>query len=341
MPAINLAALDPDAPRPCLRCGTALLAGDLQIGVSTRSVDSEQVGPQLAPRIWSCPRCGYVELVNETHQAAAHEQAAHDIEQTIPSSDLAVVSEADGVMGGMAADPASTLPAEPALPEELAAAEPDPDSQLADAPVELEGQPIASADPAEPELVDDLVDAPVELEPAPSAALIEPDSRLANAPVELEDQPIASADPAEPELVDDLADAPVALDDQLAASAVSAGSDSLEELAALEAGAAATADEHEQAELADIIMPEMPSQASSADGELPSGAPELPAMPDGSAPGAASGSTLAAHSPKSPNGTVLKPRSGRGSRRQAPGGEPGAKPSSKRRSSGSKRKQTT
>src|SRR5215212_8794764 len=58
LPAISLAALDPAAPRPCLRCGTTLLPGELQLGVS------------IAPRVWNCPRCGYVELVNETYQAA-------------------------------------------------------------------------------------------------------------------------------------------------------------------------------------------------------------------------------------------------------------------------------
>src|SRR6266545_3709293 len=47
LPAISLAALGPDAPRPCLRCGTALLPGELQLSVS------------MTPRIWSCPRCGY------------------------------------------------------------------------------------------------------------------------------------------------------------------------------------------------------------------------------------------------------------------------------------------
>ena len=45
LPAISLAALGPDAPRPCLRCGTALLPGDLQIGVSMRSADFEHAGP--------------------------------------------------------------------------------------------------------------------------------------------------------------------------------------------------------------------------------------------------------------------------------------------------------
>ena len=34
LPANSLAVLGPDAPRPCLRCGTALLPGDLQLGVS-------------------------------------------------------------------------------------------------------------------------------------------------------------------------------------------------------------------------------------------------------------------------------------------------------------------
>ena len=84
LPANSLAVLGPDVPRPCLRCGTALLPGDLQIGVSMRSADSEHAGPPTAPRVWSCPRCGYVELVDETHLAAYHEDALMDV---VPEAD--------------------------------------------------------------------------------------------------------------------------------------------------------------------------------------------------------------------------------------------------------------
>src|SRR5215213_5833780 len=45
LPLNSLATLGPDALRPCLRCGTALLPGDLQVGVSMRSVDSEHSSP--------------------------------------------------------------------------------------------------------------------------------------------------------------------------------------------------------------------------------------------------------------------------------------------------------
>jgi glycosyltransferase involved in cell wall biosynthesis len=244
LPAISLAVLGPDAPRPCLRCGTALLPGELQLGVS------------MTPRIWSCPRCGYVELVNEMHQAAHHEHAAIDVEQPAQSLSLPVVPEASSVADADVADAASAAPAD-----------------------------------------------------------VEPSEELA------------------------------ALDDAPMASAASADVEPSEELAALEAGAVASADgsEPEQAALPDAAMPDTPIQDFSAnnDSDPIAAAPDAPATPDGSAPTVAAGTALAPHPPQSSNGTAPKPRSNRGSRRQQPAAEPAVKPPAKRRSSGSKRKQTT
>jgi hypothetical protein len=268
LPAISLAALGPDAPRPCLRCGTALLPGELQLGVS------------MAPRIWSCPRCGYVELVNETHQAAHQEHTEHaaiDVDQPAQSSSLPVVPEAGSVADADVADVASAAPTDVEPSEELAA---------------LDDAPVASAAPAD----------------------VEPSEELAA----LDDAPMVSAAPTDVE--------------------------PSEELAALEAGAVASADgsELEQAALPDAAMPDTPIQDFSAnnDSDPIAAAPDAPGTPDGSAPAVAAGTALAPHPPQSSNGTAPKPRSNRGSRRQQPAAEPAVKPPAKRRSSGSKRKQT-
>ena len=229
LPALSLVALDPDAPRPCLRCGTTLLPGELQLGVS------------MAPRVWSCLRCGYVELVNETHQAAHSEPAAIELEQLVESSTLAIELEADSV---------------------------------ADADV-VNAAEIASID-----------------------ALVALDDEL----VEIEDQPVANPAPINVASTDE----PAALDDAPLASVDPADVESSEELVALEAGAVARTEVSEQARAE---------------------------LPNSSAP--------AAQSPKSSNGTAATLKSGRGPRRQQSPAEPTVKPAAKRRSSGSKRKQTT
>lgn len=57
------AEIAPGQPRPCLRCGTALQAGELQRGMLVLSGEPGANGHGLAPRTWACPRCGHVELV--------------------------------------------------------------------------------------------------------------------------------------------------------------------------------------------------------------------------------------------------------------------------------------
>ena len=305
LPAISQAALGPDAPRPCLRCGTALLPGDLQIGVSIRSPDSEHAGPSMAPRLWSCPRCGYVELVNETHRAAYHEHAATGGEQPAQSP---VLPEADSMACVDVSDAAIDAPADLAPLDELAV---------------FEDEPVASAAPPD-----------------------EPDVLKAAAPADLapSEEPVAAE-----------SDAVAIMNISDAASATPADVVPSEELAALEARAvasadvsdaaidAATAPAQEQAELSDAAMPDTPIQdfSSDNDSDQTTAPPDAPAMPDGSAPAVAAGTVQTALPPKSSNGTTPKPRSGRGSRRQPPAAEPAVKQPAKRRSSGSKRKQTT
>jgi glycosyltransferase involved in cell wall biosynthesis len=303
LPAISMAALGLDAPRPCLRCGTALLPGDLQIGVSVRSSDSEQAGPRMAPRVWSCPRCGYVELVNETHRAAYHEHAATGVEQPAQSPVLPVVPEADGVARVEVSDAAIDAPADLTPLAQLAA---------------FEDEPVASA--ASPD-VPDALEAAAPADIVPSEELAEADA-------------VVSADVFEQEQA---APADIVPSKELAEANAVANAD------LSDAASDAAAPAQEQAELSDAATPDTPIQDFSADNDSDqtTAPPDAPATPDGSALAVAAGTAQTVHPPKSFNGTVPKPRSGRGSRRPPPAAEPAVKPPAKRRSSGSKRKQTT
>jgi len=88
-------------------------------------------------------------------------------------------------------------------------------------------------------------------------------------------------------------------------------------------------------------MPATPIQDISADigGDQTTASPDTPALPDCSTPASPAGKAPTTHRSKALNGTA--PKAGRGSRRQPPAAEPAAKQPAKRRSSGSKRKQTT
>ena len=180
LPANSLGVLGPDVPRPCLRCGTALLPGDLQIGVSMRSTDSEHAGPPTTPRVWSCPRCGYVELVDETHLAAYHEDTLMDV---VPEADDEIrVDQGDTAS---AAGDAVVLPDEPVALEAATEASAAPaEVALAQELTALEAATEASAAPAEVALSLELT--ALEDEAAASAALVDESAAL-------EDEPAASA----------------------------------------------------------------------------------------------------------------------------------------------------
>jgi glycosyltransferase involved in cell wall biosynthesis len=309
LPALSLAALGPDAPRPCLRCGTALLPGELQLGVS------------LAPRVWSCPRCGYVELVNETHQAVAHEHAATGVGQPAQSVAVSIAPETDSMADGDMADMAIVAPI---------------DIESLEEPAALEDEPVANAVSTVVEPLEEPAVLEDELEVAAAA-----DIKPLEEPAALEDEPMASAAPTDVEPSEE----PAALEDEPVASAAPIDVEPSEELVALEAGAVASADvsEQDQTELPDVLIPDPPIQDFSAgnDSTATTATPDAPALLDGSAPVVADGTALAAHPPQTSNGSAPKPRSGRGSRRQQSATEPTVKPSPKRRSSGSKRKQIT
>ncbi|MEO7910896.1 MAG: glycosyltransferase family 1 protein [Roseiflexaceae bacterium] len=313
LPVPNLVVLGPDSPRPCLRCGTTLLPGELQLGVS------------MAPRVWSCPRCGYVELVNETHQAAHTGHAATDVEQPVQSLPLPVLPEADSLAEADLDDLASAAPnnldSRDVEPIDQPAGWEDESSDELAAPIDVE--PVGLEDESSDELAAPIDVEPIGLEDESSDELAAPiDVEPTNAPAELEDLTVASVAPADAE--------------------------SAEELAEREAGAVAHADPYAyaHAKLPDALLLDMPIQDPAADTDseqIPEPIDPLdpPPQPDGSAPAIAAATAQNAHSPQSSNGTTPKPRSGRGSRRQPPAAEPAAKPAAKRRSSGSKRKQTT
>ena len=179
----------------------------------------------------------------------------------------------------------------------------------------FEDEPVASAAPPdEPDVLE--APAPADVAPSEELAAAEFD---AVAIVDISDAPIA-------------APADVVVSEELAAAG--------ESDAAIDAAAAPAP---EQAELPDAAMPDTPIQDFSADNDRDqtTALPDVPAMPDGSAPAVAAGTAQMAHPPQSSNGTAHTPKSGRGLRRQPPAAEPAVKQPAKRRSGGSKRKQTT
>jgi hypothetical protein len=270
--------------------------------------DSEHAGPRMAPRLWSCPCCGYVELVDETHRAAYHEHVAPSVEQPAQSSVLPAVPEADSEIYVGASDAAIEAPADLAPLEEPAAVE--------DEPVVFAAPPDAP-DALEP-------DAPADLAPLEEPPAAEPDAVVT---VGISDA--ASAAPA-----DGMASEVLAAPEAQAATSADVPDAAID---------TATAPLQEHAELPNAAIPDTPAQDLSADqaSDQASTSPDTPALPDSSAPVCAAGTAPPAHLPNSPNGIASTPKAGRRSRSQPPAAEPGAKQPAKRRSSGSKRKQTT
>jgi glycosyltransferase involved in cell wall biosynthesis len=74
--ADQMAVPAPGEPRPCLRCGAAMVAGEQQHNLMITAPDLAADGHALASRIWACPRCGHVELVVDWDAAAPAEHGA-------------------------------------------------------------------------------------------------------------------------------------------------------------------------------------------------------------------------------------------------------------------------
>jgi glycosyltransferase involved in cell wall biosynthesis len=313
LPPSSLAALGLGSSRPCLRCGTALLPGELQIGMSVRSADSVHAGPPVVPRVWSCPRCGYVELVDETHRAAAPEHASASLEQRAPA--LVVPSEQ-----------ADTPDAIPTSDEEEPIAE---SIVLEDAPLE---EPTALDDeqivyggvPAEAVPLDELPDAP---------PLQEDELATSVAPADI--APIVYEDGAvEKQIERDEVAASVATLDTVPLDAPSDLSPAQEDLLTTSVAPADTVPQDARTAREDVPADEAASLEARAvaDADVANAANDASSAP---------ATVHTAHAPNTANGLVPKPKSGRRSRRQPAPAEPSAKQPPKRRSSGSKRKQTT
>lgn len=61
--------------RPCLRCGTPMLAGRLQQVIALQTPEGAPDPTPLASQAWACPRCGHVELVVEQKLDPAESEA--------------------------------------------------------------------------------------------------------------------------------------------------------------------------------------------------------------------------------------------------------------------------
>lgn len=168
-------ALTPDGtPRPCLRCGTALVAGPLEPLVARGPEAPADPHPL---RAWSCPNCGRVEMVVEWEELAT--PVAHS----------------------GAAAPAITLGAPPADVEEPPPGEPAEEVTITEPAAIEEPEPVPEPSIAiEPMPVELELPAPTE-EPAPVPALVaadgsEPASEPSIAIVAIEPMPVELEVPA-------------------------------------------------------------------------------------------------------------------------------------------------
>lgn len=62
-PASPRLAASPAGPRACVQCGADLVPGVLQHHLAMQPAENDGQSAPLAPRLWACSRCGYVELV--------------------------------------------------------------------------------------------------------------------------------------------------------------------------------------------------------------------------------------------------------------------------------------
>jgi hypothetical protein len=332
--------------------------------MSMRAPHSEQA----SPRVWSCPRCGYVELVHETHLGRDHEDVAAGVEQLELLPVQPILPEELVVAGIDVPDATSEAPADLVWQEapavEIAASDLQ---ELADEPAAIEEAPVADAAASE---LQELADEAAALEEAPVADaaasnILEVEQVAATDQLEpliestaLEEAPVAEVvAPDAPGMANDLEslDAPGELEDAPVMDGELAEHEAWEEAVALEAGAAtrlsasdttidsATVPAQEHTGHSAAATLDRSAQDTSADNGS-AHAPtifDVPTMPDINRPTTGVDSGPTAHSPKSPNGVILKPKSGRRSRGQQPATESAAKQPAKRRSNSSKRKQTT
>jgi len=305
--AVDLAALGLDSSRPCLRCGTALLPGDLQLGVRMRPFEAQHEHDSRAPRMWACPRCGYVELVAEPHPAAHHAPTAEGVDILDGDPILPVIQEVDTVSLASPDTP-------PVLEQTVAQADPAPLSE----PTAFEINAVASADVADTALDS----AQAELTAPPSEPDVDETTVAAGV-----DVPHTAHDSAQAELT--------ALENEPVIGADVHGK-------AIELPPAPTQEQDALALASELGTPRQDDPAEDIADRL---AEQLgdSVMADAQSPVDQADPMADAQTAAPLNGTApkVKPRSGRGSRQQPPAADSTAPQPAKRRSSSSKRKHTS
>jgi hypothetical protein len=304
----------------------ALLPGDLQLGVHMRPFEANHEQEDLVPRMWACPRCGYVELVAEQHPATQHAHTADSAETSNGLPHLPVSPEV--------AAPSSALLDSPVVWEQETTLDPTPPSELA--AIELDAAAGAENDeplpPSEPRVYESAVLASVD------AVDIELDAEQADL-AGSEDELLAGAEVSRqtielPSLPSYEQDEPV-----LGSELGKPGQDALPQT--IELPMLPSQQQEEPALASEIGAPGRDDLAEMGGEQLPEQIGAV-ASPDTHTPAELAGLLPDTASATTQNGTAPKinSRSGRGSRRQPPAADSASPQPPKRRSSGSKRKNT-
>jgi glycosyltransferase involved in cell wall biosynthesis len=139
----------PGDARACLRCGAAMVAGEVQHGMAVRAHTAADNGHPVIPRAWACPRCGHVELVVDWSAAT---EPTHDAELAGGESTAALPTLIEPDAYATAVLPASFEPETDApaedTPEIAPAEEIAPANEIA-APAELEAPPLETSPDAD------------------------------------------------------------------------------------------------------------------------------------------------------------------------------------------------
>lgn len=158
----------PGGPRSCARCGHGLVAGQLQARMLVRAAGSDDA---LAPRLWACAQCGYVELVVDWAAALAgrtdgEPARAESAPASTPAGEPAAVAFEPAAVSDREADSAITAH-EPSIANDgIAEAPPNTAGEIVEAAAILPEIPALSEGSAP-------ADAPT---PSPNGAHTSPDT---------------------------------------------------------------------------------------------------------------------------------------------------------------------
>ena len=198
-PAAPRAAAIAGDLRACLRCGTAMLAGQLQRSIRIKRPAAPPDRHPLAPRVWACPGCGHVELVIEQVEAIGEKlgDVAALAETLAPdTAELAAPALAADDTTGLQPAPADQAMVEDTGRPEQAEAFVDAPASAPEAPDEAE-RPVSGGELAEAPPPGELAALPPERQVQPAAlangepmgdeplpqAVAETDSAAIDAPV--------------------------------------------------------------------------------------------------------------------------------------------------------------